>query len=400
MRFLSSPSDIAAALESQLLKCKTLRWAVAWATTGTKLYDLLLEHSGKIEQLTVGIHFYQTDPEFIEAFLSHPAAGFVMHPDGVFHPKLYFFDHGDGRWDCVIGSPNLTRGALRTNDEAAVHVSNEDVGAAATLKDVLATLDRYRRELVPVDRERLDEYRAIWKRQQQRLASLSGRYESHSDGRTTQPRARTPLAVPLFRESWSEYFRAVRKDPHHSAEGRLAVLEAAQDLFAKHRRFADMPERDRKHIAGCARSDDLDWLWFGSMKGAGRFSSQIGANNPGISAALDVLPARGPVSRESYESFVQIFTEAFAGAGTATATRLLAFKRPDYFVCLDSKNRRQLCQAFGVSQAVDLSEYWDKVVARILDSNWWNAPEPSPTLERRVWACRAAFLDVRFYEPG
>ena len=42
---------------------------------------------------------------------------------------------------------------------------------------------------------------------------------------------------------------------------------------------------------------------------------------------------------------------------------------------------------------------WEKVVERITDSNWWNSPEPTEGLARRIWRCWAAFLDVRFYKP-
>jgi hypothetical protein len=59
-----------------------------------------------------------------------------------------------------------------------------------------------------------------------------------------------------------------------------------------------------------------------------------------------------------------------------------------------------LYKAFGISKNVSLDNYWPKIVERIVDSAWWNAPEPPEGLERRIWACRAAFLDVRFYEPG
>lgn len=74
-------------------------------------------------------------------------------------------------------------------------------------------------------------------------------------------------------------------------------------------------------------------------------------------------------------------------------------KRPDYFVCLDSKNRDKLCKEFGISKNIGLDRYWDEVVQRLVDSNWWNSPEPQDGIERRIWRCRAAFLDVKFYQP-
>ncbi len=85
MKFLSTPSEIESVLSKQLSKCKSVRWAVAWASCNTKLFTKLVEANDKIDQLIVGIHFYQTDPDFIEEFLDHPNVKFVMNPDGVFH---------------------------------------------------------------------------------------------------------------------------------------------------------------------------------------------------------------------------------------------------------------------------------------------------------------------------
>ena len=106
MKFLKSPGEIESVVKQLTRKCSQLRWAVAWASHDFPLFHLLKENESKIRQLTVGIHFYQTHPNFIGAFLSHDAVRFVMNPDGVFHPKLYLFEFENGAWECVTGSPN------------------------------------------------------------------------------------------------------------------------------------------------------------------------------------------------------------------------------------------------------------------------------------------------------
>jgi HKD family nuclease len=95
------------------------------------LFDLLAEHRDKIEQLTVGVHFYQTHPDFIAEFLDHDGVRFVMNPSGVFHPKLYMFELPKGRWECVTGSANFTKAAFTSNAEVAVHFTEEDHNAPA-----------------------------------------------------------------------------------------------------------------------------------------------------------------------------------------------------------------------------------------------------------------------------
>ena len=94
MRFLTTSSDLEAAVSRLLKQCKSLRWAVAWASSHAPGFKLLSKHRAKIEQLTVGTHFYQTDPDFIAEFAGHPCARFVMDPSGIFHPKVYYFDMG------------------------------------------------------------------------------------------------------------------------------------------------------------------------------------------------------------------------------------------------------------------------------------------------------------------
>lgn len=399
MKFLSTPNEIETTLKRLLRKCDHLRWAVAWASHGTSLFDLLKGNEEKIRQMTVGIHFYQTHPDFIGAFLDNEAVQFVMHPSGVFHPKLYFFESENGRWDCVTGSPNFTHGAFTGNTEVAVHFSNADVDAAESHDKIVATLKEYSSQATRLSSSDLDAYRSIWKRQQRRLNPLSGTYEPP----TKKPKkpSKSPLDVPLFVASWPGYFKSVsvKEDSDHTTKGRLAVLEEARRLFSKHGHFNEISENERKGIAGFWENDGFHWKWFGSMVGHGYFKEAVNQNRQELSDALGEIPLEGEITRSHFDRYIALIRRAFENAATGTATRLLAFKRPDYFVCLDSKNRRKLCKAFGISQSVDLDDYWEKVVERITDSNWWNSAEPEEELERRIWKCRAAFLDVRFYEP-
>ena len=84
--------------------------------------------------------------------------------------------------------------------------------------------------------------------------------------------------------------------------------------------------------------------------------------------------------------------------GLATATRLLAMKRADEFVCFDKMNQTRLCADFGnKASGMDHRRYWDEVVERIRDSPWWNSPEPAGGLELSAWRGRAAMLDAIFY---
>ena len=78
---------------SRLIKhYKRVSFAVAWASTGFPGYQLLIEQKKKIQKGIVGIHFYQTDPKFIDHFRNDSRLTFVKQPNGVFHPKIYLFE--------------------------------------------------------------------------------------------------------------------------------------------------------------------------------------------------------------------------------------------------------------------------------------------------------------------
>ncbi len=397
MNFLRTQKEVENQIRRMLRTCTSLRWAVAWASHDFPLFHLLHEHSAKIQQVTVGIHFYQTHPDFIASFLDHDAVRFVMNPNGVFHPKLYFFEYENGEWECITGSPNFTHGAFTHNTEVAVLFGNGDAEATAAHSAITTALDEFKALGKRLSQKELVAYRSIWKRQQRRLSPLSGSYSPPENPIKSK---RSPLDVSLFVADWPEYFDSVREDTEHTTEGRLAVLEEARRLFHLHPNFSDMSNEARKGIAGFGKTEQLDWLWFGSMIGHGYFKQAVNDNNFQISDALNEIPLTGEVTQDHFDRYLKLFRKSFKNFGTATATRLLAMKRPDYFVCLDSKNRDKLCKEFEIAKSVALDGYWEKVVERLTDSNWWNAPEPKDELEKRIWKCRAAFLDVRFYEPG
>ena len=145
------------------------------------------------------------------------------------------------------------------------------------------------------------------------------------------------------------------------------------------------------------------------MRGAGVFKIRVSDKTKGgdtdkyLSAALDCIPPLGVVTQDDYERFVVRFRKAFIGAARqgqiASASRLLAMKRPDYFVCIDKENRLALSQDLGVAaSALDFGTYWERVVEPVMTATWWQSLRPSGA-EGHIWDGRAAMLDALYYVP-
>jgi hypothetical protein len=84
-----------------------------------------------------------------------------------------------------------------------------------------------------------------------------------------------------------------------------------------------------------------------------------------------------------------------------TASRLLAMKRPDFFLCVDAKNQTRIAKAFGVSASSlqTFEGYWD-LMQRIWRCPWNRAPRPRRALDGRVWDAPVAQLDSLYYDSN
>ena len=317
----------------------------------------------------------------------------------VFHPKLYLFYNNDDDWACVLGSPNFTHSALTKNEEVAVLFTQEDDdGDGSMLASLMDQLDGYWKNAVQVG-DRYVGYREQYLINRQKINTL-GDTEELSDKKPTT----NAIDCRIRTINWQDYFKEIQIDPYHSFTERLGLLEQAKNFFQEHAHFSNFTLDQRKSIAGTMGITDFDWGWFGSMIGAGVFKNKINNNEPLISAALDAIPATGIISRTHFMDSVSLFREAFPEGrdGIAVLSRLLTMKRPDFFFCIDSRNRRNICNEIGISQVMSghYERYWDSLLERLMDTPWWQSPQPKESTELKAWQCRMAMLDAIYYETS
>jgi len=394
MRLIYDNDDLDTTLQRLIRTSDSVSIAVAWASSHTAAFKQLVKARPRFKHIVIGTHFYQTDPEVLASFVNSETVRFVLQPAGVFHPKVYLFHKGKA-WTLIVGSANFTHGALTKNSEVVVEICNSDAADDVIKTDAVGLIQRYWKSAAMVNEAEVERYRLLHSVQRQRLQKLSGTYGSTKT-------SKTPIQSDVMSMSWNEYMIRVKQDKAHGIDQRIGLMSKLRTTFSQFPIFSGMPLELRKAVAGLPSKEIENAGWFGSMVGAGRFKNLIGTNSPEISRALARLPANGPVDRGQYDAFIADYVSAFPKGrhGIGTATRLLAMKRPDVFVCVDSKNQKNLCWELGIVQSgLDYERYWNEIVERVRDSPWWLAPIPADPTEAEVWKSRAAFLDAIFFAP-
>jgi hypothetical protein len=226
------------------------------------------------------------------------------------------------------------------------------------------------------------------------------------------PKVKTEaLSSPLVSMSWADYVREIRSADEHDPDDSLKLLQVAQTWFASVPSFSVLTLGQRQAVAGLVvdkterGKPDLgrDWGWFGSMRGMGDFAKLIIANDRHLARAIDSVPQKGNVTRRHFETFARHFERAFNNSertgGYATASRLLAMKRPDTFICICNPNITEAAARMGFSRwTLNLDAYWDKVVEVIRFADWYNADKPDDA-DGELWESRVAMLDAILYRP-
>ena len=395
--------EVASAIEGLMAEYDQLHWAVAWGTS-TSLARKLLSNSAKIRAVTFGLAFAQTDPDLVDSLVGIGGCYVVAKfPGGTFHPKVYAFRSGK-RAAAIVGSANFTRGGLGKNHEACVLVkgSVKDKMLADTLSFAARSASIGER----VTEELARRYR------------LGCKLAARKPGPPRDPLAGVPpasvrsLSSALVDMDWDSYVRAVRESAHHDVDVSLDLLRTAQAWLSAAPSFHDLSTSQRKAIAGAIGNRekaanealDRDWGWFGSMRGAGDFKNRVAENDHSLARAVDGIPQKGEVTREHFDRFARLFVKAFANSsrvgGVATASRLLAMKRPDVFLCISNPNIVAAANGMGFAKStLSLENYWDQVVEVIRASNWYNIDKPEAR-DGQLWECRAAMLDAIYYNPG
>jgi hypothetical protein len=375
-----------------------------------------MRRKDRIDRLVIGTHFHQTHPDVITRLHRNTKVRFVKEMSGVFHHKIYLFENSKNDWAVVVGSANFTRSAFERNDESAVLIDALDVGAGqAKIAIDRCLASAWEKGEQTLTSEWIRWYKSRYKQKQERLRNIANRFsaEPKDKGKQGQDKeegddgGRSVGEVPLLTMNWVSFLRNVADEARRTKKqglgdlviSRLRVLDRVRDIFKTYDSFSNIPYEDRCRVCGLKREEDgIDWLWFGSMLGAGYFKKAVKIHSGILAAAIDSIPLTGAIEKSDYKYFLAAYRKV-SGCGLGTATRLLCMKRPDVFLPINDANARLLKNIFGLKHKIDFDNYWDSVVMRVQESTWWNAPRPVSQTHRKIWDGRAAMLDAVSYEP-
>ena len=376
-----------------------ISFATAWASTRHDAFRVLLEYQEKIQHSTIGLHFYQTDPEVLAQLQHNKNVRFISQMDGVFHPKLYLFWNTPTDWALLSGSANFTNGAFNgKNQETMLLTKGEST-------DFFQEISRFLKNdcfdnAVEIGDAQIEHYRTLYHQRQKHIHTLSNHYPT---GNKHSEMDKSILSTNILTYSWDKYFKIIQQDKNQSFKDRLDLLDYVKEFFQNNANFLSIDSEFRKLISGLPNNarigKNLDYSWFGSTKSDRKFYEKINTGNPKIAQAIDLIPLIGEVSKHDFLEYNRIFQQAGYKNPIGVATRLLTMKRPDLFFCFNGANKEKICAELGLPKNLNAERYWDEILLRIYDTAWFNSSRPQDKIEQKAWDGRVALIDCIYYEP-
>ena len=396
MLIISKPEEISKIICTSIKQYKNISFAVAWASfNDTSKYIFNNINKIKLYNCTVGLHFYQTHPDFIEPFVDNGPIKFIKKNKGIFHPKIYLFWNNSLEWTCLIGSANFTKSALSVNDETMVLVNSKDIQEFTSIKE---TIDNYHKSAEFISLEKFVKYKKFWKNKNKAKEDLDD-FEEISNLGLSQ----------LMSLPWSEYYNKLFKT--RLFKERLQLLNNAHKLFLSNN-FQSFDELTRKNIGGVVKigNNINDWYLFGRMP-VPYFAKRLSDNDihksyKDISKQLEIIPLDGEVTKNHYEKFLKYFINHDGwGYSISTISRLLTMKRPDQFFCITQANEKGLLESLNIEESIQRDKkeqmyerYWNEVVEPIRKALWFKSEKPLISKEEKLaWNFRTAMLDALLY---
>lgn len=287
-----------------------------------------LDAGGRV-RMHIGQDFYLTDPDALEQLLKlsvrQPRCEVFVagRSASTFHPKVYLAKGRDGGVSALIGSANLTGGALNANEEVSILVKGlESDTIAADLESWSVRLEtdgRVRR----LDRLALVTYRAGWEASRAARAAVEAAQE-----------AATIVDVDLARLEilYARYLKSAefkRLEERRTARFKAVTLQKAIADAAGARRGSAAAARVKTHLSHLMGMKDHNHLW--PSDGIYRQGYRALAQPAQLAKVFATARASAALSpAEAYEA-VRADALEVSGVGVNMISEILTTFRPKRF---------------------------------------------------------------------
>ncbi|MBN2833584.1 MAG: phospholipase D family protein, partial [Candidatus Delongbacteria bacterium] len=221
MKVIFEAKDLVKEFKRLMKSYNEFYWSTAWAGIDSLVYKDLILNKHKIKKIVVGIHFFQTHPDFILEFLDNNKVKYVKQPNGTFHPKIYLFFNNTHNWEILIGSANFTKQAFSINTEAVMIMNNDDRNSQDVFKNTKLAIDQSWSKANIFNQTELENYKKIWKNQKFKIDSLSGNYNAASKNSNSK----SIHTIDINVKSWVDFVNEVYNDKIHDFKDRLNVIK-------------------------------------------------------------------------------------------------------------------------------------------------------------------------------
>lgn len=380
--------------------------AVAWASS---CYEIdILEASGAKIRAIVGTSGNSTTPTTLHHLIEFADLRIPRsEPRHIFHPKYYLF-HGDTTI-CWIGSANLSKGGFGRNVEL-IHEFK------LTRKQDREWFEDLWKELDPDPMPAIVEY--------------EGRYKPPPSTPAPTPR-RKSTDLPALAEvnTWGEFVEGLKSyDDYYRSQdfgfdvlgethSWLHMISSGHEVISRVN-WNNLTMRECCILRGIDRKHDEEGVWghLGWVRGGGSYVFNP-SNMPNVAQKRNQIQRRirqilTVNANEVVELGCKVMSSisrmrhvknAYRGIGPAAATRWLALARPDAMVSINKASAHGLGSASSLPQSTaGLASVYPELLAWIHDRNWYNefnGRQPRSPIDRDIWNCRAALVDVFVYEP-
>ena len=390
-------------------QAKRVDIAVAWATSCDAI-EALATSDADI-RIVVGISNNVTNPSTLRRLAEFAELRIAPdEPPRIFHPKYYCF-YGE-KTVCWVGSANLTDGGFGGNVELVHEFDIENDEYRKWFECLWENLD-------PDPMPAILEYE---------LNYTPTKLKRSTKPKDTLVKRDLPSLADIM--TWTDFVEGLRAydsyyrnhefdfDVLGETHSWLHTIRTGRDVVRRNN-WTNLASRECRILRGFTAKDDIegDWALLGDMSSSRQTSFVLNNQNmPDVRSerqqirdliepvvlAVDNIADVAHTAVQAIRK-VRHNEDQFHGIGPAAATRWLALARPDCLVSVNNASASGLGEVSRLPRNSNrLANVYSELLLWLHDRPWFNefnGQQPEDHLERVIWNCRAALVDVFVYKP-